>query len=125
MTNQELATVLAALRFYQEAGMGAPDNLPSYIHDIATDSGEVISLDGRGIDELCEKLNLSLPKTFTVYQNNDAFVVRYKDVRANSGEEALKIAQLGDDDWKKSHVQEFDCQDYSVFDADGNEVLRK
>ncbi|MBS7812392.1 hypothetical protein [Roseococcus pinisoli] len=53
----EHATILAALRFYQEKGMGEPDNRSNEIHHIATDGGEVISLDTAGIDALCEKLN--------------------------------------------------------------------
>lgn len=55
---QELATVLAALRYYQQAGMGEPGNRSIDIHDIATDGDTVVSLDDQGIDELCERLNL-------------------------------------------------------------------
>lgn len=52
----EFATILAALRFYQEEEMGNPDNRSDAIHDIATDN-DVISLDDEGIDALCERLN--------------------------------------------------------------------
>lgn len=55
--SDELATILAALRFYQEKGMGNPDNRSDEIHDIATNGDEVTSLDDDGIDALCEKLN--------------------------------------------------------------------
>lgn len=54
---QELNTVLAALRYYQRQGMGEPKNRPDWLHDIATNGDEEISLDDDGIDGLCEKLN--------------------------------------------------------------------
>lgn len=55
--SQDSATILAALRFYQERGMGDPANRSDAINDIATNGGEVISLDAEGIDDLCERLN--------------------------------------------------------------------
>lgn len=54
---EELATILAALRFYQERGQGEPENRSEAIHDIATHGEELISLDAAAIDELCERLN--------------------------------------------------------------------
>lgn len=48
------ATILAALRFYQESGIGALD-------DIATNGGEIEALDEAAIDELCESINVSSP----------------------------------------------------------------
>jgi len=51
------ATILAALRFYQEKGQGEPFERSDAIHDIATNGGEVVSLDAAGIDDLCERLN--------------------------------------------------------------------
>tara|TARA_R110000868_G_scaffold237132_9_gene491622 strand:+ start:31258 stop:31761 length:504 start_codon:yes stop_codon:yes gene_type:complete len=57
LTAQELATILAALRFYQQCGMGNPENRSAPIHDIATDGGTILDLDGDEIDQLCEKLN--------------------------------------------------------------------
>jgi glycosyltransferase A (GT-A) superfamily protein (DUF2064 family) len=59
LDRQELATVLAALRYYQEQGMGEPANRSDAIHEIATDGGEVVSVDADGIDTLCEKINKS------------------------------------------------------------------
>ena len=47
----------AALRFYQQCGMGNPENRSAPIHDIATDGGTILDLDGDEIDQLCEKLN--------------------------------------------------------------------
>lgn len=60
LDDAELATILAALRFYQAAGMGDPFNRSDAIHEIATNGGEVFSsLDAEGIDQLCEKLNVA------------------------------------------------------------------
>ena len=55
--DQALATILAALRYYQSAGQGNPSRRSLEIHEIATNSDEVISLDEDGIDALCEELN--------------------------------------------------------------------
>lgn len=57
----ELATILAALRFYQRAGQGDPANRSDDIHLIATDGDSQISLDAEGIDALCERINLNEP----------------------------------------------------------------
>lgn len=57
LTFEELSTILAALRFYQENGQGDPANRSDDIHDIATDGGEITSLDDAGIDVLCERIN--------------------------------------------------------------------
>lgn len=53
----ELATILAALRFYQGEGLGEPAKRSHAINDIACNQGEVISLDDTAIDALCERLN--------------------------------------------------------------------
>ncbi|MGF6603990.1 hypothetical protein P3T23_008745 [Paraburkholderia sp. GAS448] len=50
-------TILAALRFYQERGMGEPANRSDSIHDIATNGDEDISYDAGDIDDLCERVN--------------------------------------------------------------------
>lgn len=55
----ERATILAALRFYQREGMGDPANRSWEIHDIASNSGDLISLDCKGISDLCEKINFA------------------------------------------------------------------
>lgn len=61
LTGQEHATVLAALRYYQLMGLADDPQLrPDAIHDIATggdNAGFIASLDGNGIDQLCERLN--------------------------------------------------------------------
>jgi|TARA_B100001057_G_C22114326_1_gene668219 hypothetical protein len=55
--NAERNTILAALRFYQQQGMGEPFNRSDEIHDIASDCGNDTSLDDAGIDDLCERIN--------------------------------------------------------------------
>ena len=57
LTEQDTATILAALRYYQQNGQGEPDNRADDIHDIATAGDAVISLDSDGIDALCERIN--------------------------------------------------------------------
>lgn len=57
----ELATILAALRFYQREGLGKPSNRSDDIHLIATDGDSQISLDAEGIDAICERINLNEP----------------------------------------------------------------
>ncbi len=42
---QDVNTILAALRTYQEAGYCEPCNRPAHIHDIATDMDNDTSLD--------------------------------------------------------------------------------
>ena len=53
----EESTILAALRFYQQAGMGNSVNRSPAIDEIATNSGTYVALDDAGIDELCENIN--------------------------------------------------------------------
>ena len=59
-SEEELATVLAALRFYQLAGMGDPVHRriqSEEIHEIATADGSLTSLSEDGIVALYERLN--------------------------------------------------------------------
>lgn len=58
LNQTERATILAALRFYQESGMGDPTNRSEEIHAIATNNDELTSLDDEGIDDLCERINV-------------------------------------------------------------------
>lgn len=58
LESDELATVLAALRFYQSRGLGDPAHRPYEIHQIATNEGQEISLDAEAIDSLCERINI-------------------------------------------------------------------
>ena len=57
LTARELATVLAALRHWQTT---LPESAEVY-EDIATDGGRLEPLTVNEIDELCLRLNLSLP----------------------------------------------------------------
>lgn len=57
LSREELATVLAALRHYQSCGYGDPAEREDEIHEIATDGGDLTSLDEADIDELCARLN--------------------------------------------------------------------
>jgi hypothetical protein len=58
LTAPELATILAALRHYQQTGQGDPANRADMIHNIATDNGRLVSLDSSGIDDLCNRINI-------------------------------------------------------------------
>lgn len=57
ITREEHATILAALRYYQQNGQGNPGNRDNDTQFIATDGGELTSLDDEAIDALCEKIN--------------------------------------------------------------------
>lgn len=59
--SQALATILAALRYYQENEQGTVWRRSDAIHAIATNDGDIISLDYEGIDDLCELLNTEHP----------------------------------------------------------------
>lgn len=54
---QELATILAALRLYQQQGMGDPKNRPPEIHDIATANDAHVSLDADDVEALYGRLS--------------------------------------------------------------------
>lgn len=51
------ATIIAALRYYQQQGMGDPFNRSDDIHELATNGDEVQSLDEGDIDNLVVELN--------------------------------------------------------------------
>ncbi len=57
ITDQDLHTILAALRNYQWNDLGDPANRSEAINDLATNGGEWISHDDAGIDDLCERIN--------------------------------------------------------------------
>lgn len=59
MFDDELNTILAALRYYQHNGMGEPNNRPDWLEDIACPTEDDTSLDAEGIDFLCDQLNFS------------------------------------------------------------------
>jgi hypothetical protein len=55
----EIATILAALRFYQESGLGERRKQPTWIREIASNGGTIAPLDKKGIERLCAKLNIT------------------------------------------------------------------
>jgi len=57
LSGAELATVLAALRVYQQVLDECAGDLPDDILDIATDGGSFERLGIDEIDDLCEALN--------------------------------------------------------------------
>jgi hypothetical protein len=54
---QDRNTMLAALRYYQQEGMGNPAVRSDVINEIATDGDTDVSMDDSGIDDLCERIN--------------------------------------------------------------------
>lgn len=54
---ESLATILAALRYWQENGQCDASNRSNDIHDIATDNDDLTSLTEESVDELCDALN--------------------------------------------------------------------
>lgn len=59
LNDRELATVLAALRFYQRMRLTPNRSLTNAdLDDILTNGGKVKPLDAGQIDELCELINL-------------------------------------------------------------------
>jgi hypothetical protein len=56
-TENEIGTLLAALRYYQHSGLGNRDNHPTWLREIATNGEEFIPLNNEDLDRLCEKLN--------------------------------------------------------------------
>ncbi len=100
VNSAELATILAALRFYQREGQGDPSNRRVAIQVIATDGDTQLSLNTEGIDALCERINLDEP------------------VRCLIGLEGGLITGV------TSNVRlEFTVLDYDVEGCDDNEVM--
>lgn len=52
LTREEIATMLAALRYWQNHRPSNPE-----LHEIATDGGTLAPLDTHDIDDLCNKIN--------------------------------------------------------------------
>jgi hypothetical protein len=61
----EFHTILAALRVYQEHRQYDPAQRSAWIETIVTNSGQVVSLDAFGIDELCQRLNTNTTESDT------------------------------------------------------------
>ncbi len=100
--DQQHATILAALRYYQEQGMGEPANRSDAIHQIATCGEELVSLDADAIDVLCEEINCSSTITNgSVLAGNEA-VFSYLDLSTGHVSEET-MHWLGDATPAKSH----------------------
>lgn len=70
-TPQELGTVLAALRYWQD-GPAKGKGVSVALFEVATDDGKMEPLDSDGIDALCERLNFgteALPYTAGQYRS--------------------------------------------------------
>jgi hypothetical protein len=63
VSNTEFNTILGALRYYQENGMGEPGNRSDELQEIVCPNDNDTSLSGDEIDELCERLNIENPPT--------------------------------------------------------------
>jgi len=55
INEQETATIIAALRFWQREGAHSS----GHEHIIASNGGEFDALDNNAIDDLCERLNFA------------------------------------------------------------------
>lgn len=56
--DEDLHTIIAALRFWQRSGMGEPCNRDDEMHELATNGGEVTSLCYEDIDKLVMAINI-------------------------------------------------------------------
>lgn len=65
LDHQEISTIIAALRFYQEYDQGNPDKRSNWIHNIATDGDSTVSLDDCGVSQLVDKLQTNGGNTMT------------------------------------------------------------
>lgn len=119
----EHATLLAALRYYQQNGQGEPSSRCEAIHAIATDGDVRISLDTAGIDALCERINLCSPVRCViglegglvtgVTANVDLeFVVLDYDVEGCDDDEVMTVPSL----WGEDKV--IDVYKRGFYDAD-------
>ncbi len=88
----ELATILAALRYYQQQGLGDPANRPNEIHEIAADC--VSSLDDAGIDALCERINGEQPNLLQALEKAIRALNQIPNSRISGGDTYTLIAHL-------------------------------
>jgi len=54
--DEDLATIIAALRYWQEQGMCEPANRSDELQDIVTDGDKLTSLDEADVDDLVTRL---------------------------------------------------------------------
>jgi hypothetical protein len=66
VSEREWATVLAALRFYQERGQTKPAQRSAWIEVITTDAGRLTALTAEELEQLCLRLNLPAPHSYEI-----------------------------------------------------------
>jgi hypothetical protein len=102
LTNRELATVLAALRYWQRTRADcilyepdyAPVSMASHEDAIATDEGRVEPLNAAEIGALCERLNLQQLHPRYVLYDFDADELATTTIYASYAEAAEDAAEL-------------------------------
>jgi hypothetical protein len=57
LTDRELHTLLAALRYYEAGGQCRKDQRCGWIDELASNGGEVEPLTEAELDQLCQRLN--------------------------------------------------------------------
>jgi hypothetical protein len=57
ISGAEFHTILAALRSYQERGLGEFANSSAEIYDLASSGGKVTPLNSDAIDQFCQRMN--------------------------------------------------------------------
>ncbi|HGM8086463.1 TPA: hypothetical protein ACKP9S_002820 [Pseudomonas aeruginosa] len=119
-------TILAALRFYQQQGMGDPIARSESIHDIATGGGDETSLDEWGIEELCQSINFAecptAPLVIVRCTDDDRILVE--------ADQAVKVVHLTDnqtadegDDLVELNGIEMWKQEFDVVPSDLSDIL--
>ncbi len=104
----DLATILAALRYYQQEGQGEPSNRSDEIHVIATDGDTHVPLDAAGIDALCERINQDTPVRCVIGLEGGLvtgvtanvileFTVLDYDVEACDDDEVMTVPSIGEE----------------------------
>ncbi len=66
--DQQHATLIAALNFYHDQGQGDPAYRTDWIHHLATNGDQVISLDAGGINRLIEQINYCGSEWFEAFK---------------------------------------------------------
>ncbi len=100
LTSRQLATALAALRYYQSHGLGDPANRPQEIHEIVTNFASLTSLDAEGIDDLCEGLNCATAMPYAVqmhgagpgWEIRETIIAEFPDFESAADYAQLKAA---------------------------------
>lgn len=88
---EELATVLCALRCYQQVNGECGGDVPDDLEDIRSDGGKLEPLDMDEVDALCERLNLGGIATApaSLLSRCEAFIAGFEDDELQEGIPAL------------------------------------